>query len=187
VLREGRFKLEDYLNAVTYVSYKMMEMTNAEAFKRTFPQRYQALAARGASAKEISSHVAAYNKNKLVGLVFERAVIPAHVLYADVYGKAIEVQANLMVSAKSEMVRMQAANSLIHNLKAPERKEIALSVEVADSSGMKELKQTLAALAEQQIAAIQGGVRTQEIAHQKLVRVPEVIDVTPIPVPNGDQ
>lgn len=185
VMREGRFKLEDYVNAVTYVSYKMMEMTNTDAFKLTFPQRYQALAARGASAKEISSHVSSYSKNKLVTLIFERAVIPAHVLYADVFGKAIEVQAHLMQNAKSEMVRMQAANSIINNLKAPERKEIALSVDIADSSGMSELKATMAALAEAQLAAIQGGITTREIAHQKLVRVGEMIDITPVS-PNGN-
>lgn len=180
VLKEGRFKVEDYVNAVTYVSYKMMEMTNLDAFKQTFPQRYQTLVMRGASSKEISSHVAMYGKNKLVGLIFERAVIPAHVLYQDVFGKAIEVQANLMLSAKSEMVRMQAANSLLNNLRAPEKKEIALTLDVADSSGMTELKATLAALAESQLTAIQAGHTTREIAHQKLVRTDEMIDITPI-------
>ena len=49
VLTQGKFQVEEYINAVAYVSYKIMGYTNKESYARTFPQRYAALAARGAS------------------------------------------------------------------------------------------------------------------------------------------
>lgn len=45
VMRDGKFKTEDYVNAVAYVSYKIMGYTNQESYQRTFPSRYQALMA----------------------------------------------------------------------------------------------------------------------------------------------
>ena len=47
VLGEGRFKTEDYLNAVKYVSFKLMGYTNQESYYRAFPRRYATLKARG--------------------------------------------------------------------------------------------------------------------------------------------
>ena len=49
VLREGKHKTEDYLSAVMYVSFKLMDMTNKEAYARAFPLRYASLLARGAT------------------------------------------------------------------------------------------------------------------------------------------
>ena len=35
VLQEGKYKMDDYLNAVTYVSFKLMGYTNQEAYFKT--------------------------------------------------------------------------------------------------------------------------------------------------------
>ena len=66
VLREGKFKLEDYLNAVTYVSHRLNGDTQHDAYFKTFPTRYQNLMALGKTPKEISNYVAMFNKGKLV-------------------------------------------------------------------------------------------------------------------------
>ena len=47
VLRDGKFKVEDYLNAVDYCSYKLMGDSNQDAYFKTFPQRYANLLAAG--------------------------------------------------------------------------------------------------------------------------------------------
>jgi len=191
VLKEGRFKVEDYLNAVSFVSFKMMGYSNRESYVRTFPVRYQALAAKGTSDKDISAYVAGYNKNKLVNLILEQTLIPIWVLNQDIYQKAISSQVDLMLGAKSEMVRTQAANSLLLHLKPPEKKQIDLNIGMTETSGMAELKAMLGALANQQLAAIGSGVTTREIAHQKLIKsdgdtgnIPEMIDVTPTQIGN---
>lgn len=186
VLKEGRFKTEDYLNAVAYISYKMMGHSNQDAWKRTFPSRYASMVAAGKSDKEISSHVSHYNKNKLVGLVREQCIIPPHVLYNDVLHRAIVTQAELMQDTKvSPKVRSDAANSLMTHLKPPEKKEVALSIGVEESDGMKELKEMLANLAKKSQDLIAQGMNTAAIAEQTfggdLVEGRVIKDVTPKP------
>ena len=66
VLRDGKFKTEDYLSAVMYVSFKLLGDSNLIAYTKTFPQRYTDLLAKGTSSKDIAAYVSAYNKGKLV-------------------------------------------------------------------------------------------------------------------------
>lgn len=178
VLREGQFKLTDYLNAVTYASFKIMGLSSREAYERTFPGRYQGLVARGASNKDISAYVAAYNQNKLVNLILEQAMIPTWVLNQDAFQKAINTQVELMMTARSEKVRSDAANSLLTHLKRPEKARVELDVNVKETSGMSELKNMLTELAETQQGLIGKGVPTRDIAHQKLIEG-SAIDITP--------
>ena len=168
VLLEGRFKTEDYMRAVAYVSFKLMGHTNQASYKRTFPERYTALSARGATEKDISAYVAAYNKNKLVNMILEQTLVPVWVLNQSIYQKAINIQAELMLTANSEKVRTDAANSLLTHLKKPETKQVELSIGLDETSGMKELKDMLTALAQRQQDLIGQGVTTRDIAHQKL-------------------
>lgn len=176
ILSDGKFKTEDYLNAVSYVSYKIMGLSNKDAYARALPDRYQSLVARGAGTKEISAYVASYAKGRLVNLIMEQTLVPSWILNQEIYQKAINTQAELMLTAKSEKVRADAANSILTHLKRPEKHQVDLNIGVAETTGMKELKDMLTSLAAQQQAAIEAGVKTKEIAHQKLVALDEVID-----------
>jgi hypothetical protein len=169
VLKDGKFKTEDYLNAVIYVSYKLMGDTNQEAYAKTFPQRYQALLQKGTSTKDISAYVAAYNKGKLVNLVLEQCLVPAWVLNQDLYQKAINTQADLMQNANSEKVRCEAANSLLTHLKRPEATKVELDVGIKDNSGLSELKQALIGMAEKQEQLIRSGIQVREITAAPLI------------------
>lgn len=176
VLKDGKFKTEDYLHAVTYVSFKLMGYNNEEAYARTFPSRHQQLLAKGASRKEISAYVSAYHKGKLVNLIMEQTLVPTWVLNQDLFQRAINVQADLMINATSEKVRTEAANSLLSHLKRPEAKGLDIRMEVTDSSGMKELKDTLVKVAQQQQKAIESGITTREIAASPIYDA-EYVDV----------
>ena len=169
VLKEGKFKTEDYLNAVKYVTYKLLGKTNLDAYACTFPQRYQDLVAKGTSSKDIAAYVAAYNKGKLVNLILEQTLVPTWVLNQDIYQKAINTQAELMMNANSEMVRMQAANSILTHLAKPKEAGPLVNIDMRETSGMNELKKALQDLAEQQQGLIKSGVTTKEIAGQRLV------------------
>lgn len=176
VLKEGRFKIADYISAVTYVSLKIMGFTNQDAYARTFPQRYQDLVARGADAKEISAYVAAYNKGKLVNLVLEQTLIPAWVYNQGTYQKAINRQAWLMENAKSEKVQAEAANSLLTHLKKPEKTQVELDIGYKDNSGMEELRDMMAGLAQRQKELIGQGMSTKDVAHQPLRQSQKDVD-----------
>jgi hypothetical protein len=172
VLKDGRFKTDDYLSAVTYVSYKLMGYTNLEAWGRTFPNRYQTLLARNTSSKDIAAHVAAYNKGKLVNLIMEQSMVPSWVLNQELYQKALNVQADLMVNAMSEKVRSDAANSILTHLAKPKDNIAAqINIGIGEHSGMNELRDTLSQLAKQQQELINNGVSTKAIAAQTIIDV----------------
>lgn len=177
VLRDGKFKTDDYVNAVAYVSYKLMGNTNQDAYFKTFPQRYSLLVSRGATPKDISSYVAAYNKGKLVNLILEQTLVPVWILNQDIYQKAINTQAHLMTSAQSELVRTNAANSILTHLARPKEVAAKLTIAMEETNGMKELTTLMRTLAQRQLDAIDNGVSAKEIAAQRIIDVePEDAD-----------
>jgi len=172
VMKEGKFKMEDYINAIKYCSHKIMGANNIDAYVKTFPDKYQAMLSAGKNAKDISSFVTSYNKNKLVNLILEQSMIPSWVLNQDMYQKALNVQCELMMTANSEKVRSDAANSLLTHLKPPEVTKIELDVGLKKDSAMEDLKHTLTELALKQQQFLGAGVtQVKELAQQKLVRV----------------
>ena len=176
VLSEGKFKLSSYMNAVMYVSYKLMGYNNMDAYERTFQQKFQSWIQQGKTAQTISAHVAMYNKSKLVNLVYAQAVIPTHVLNQDKFQEAINHQYYLMKNAASEKVQSDAANSLMIHLKPPEEKQVNLSIGLEETDSIKELKATIATLAEVQVNSIESKKWTAgEIAAARIV-AEEVIE-----------
>lgn len=178
VLQEGRFKAEDYLNAVMFVSFKLMGYSNQDAYAKTFPQRYAALVAKGADLQTISAYVSMYAKGKLVNLILEQSLVPTWVLNQDVYQDAINTLAREMKTAKSEMVRVTAANSILQHLKKPEAVGPLINIDARDTSAVSELKGLLGDLAKQQLEAIHKGTPTKEIAAQRIIEA-EVVPVKP--------
>lgn len=177
VMADGRFKVQEYINAVKYVSHKLMGATNIEAYSKTFPDKIQRFAQQGVTAKDIASYVTAYNKSKLVNLIYEQTLIPSYVLNQDLYQKALNVQAELMVTARSEKVRSDAANSLLSHLKMPETQKVELDVKVKEDGSIAQLRQATLELARQQRLAIGAGqIDAQQAAHSRVVPK-EVVDV----------
>lgn len=169
VMADGRFKVSGYVDAVRYVSHKLMGCTNIEAYTKTFPDKYTRFVAQGVQAKDIASYVTAYNKSKLVNLIFEQTLIPSYVLNQDLYQKALNVQAELMVSAHSEKVRTDAANSLLTHLKMPEVTKVELDIGMKEDSSIAALRAATLELARHQRLSMEAGQTTaQEVAHSKL-------------------
>lgn len=171
VMQDGKFKVSQYLDAVRYVSYKLMGDTNTKAYVKTFPDKYARFKAQGVVDKDIASYITAYNKGKLVNLIFEQTIVPSHVLNQEMYQRALNAQADLMMNAKSEKVRSDAANSILTHLKPPETKKIELDVGVKDSGAISELKQTTMELVAQQKRMIAAGVNNpKEVAESKVIQ-----------------
>jgi hypothetical protein len=170
VMKDGKFKIESYINAVKYVSLKLLGSSNVDAYLKTFTDKHQWFIEHGTSAKDISAYVAAYNKTKLVNLIFAQTLVPFHVLNADLYQKALNVQVALMTDlAVSPKVRSDAANSVLTHLKPPEVTKIELDVK-DDNSMLAGLRQTMVELAAIQHKNIELGISSaKEVAHSSLV------------------
>lgn len=172
VMIDGKFKLEGYVMAVKYVSFKLMGCSNIDAYTRTFPQKMQRWTQiQNLEAKEIASYVTAYNKSKLVNLILAQTLIPTHVLNADIFQKAINVQVELMTSATSEKVRQDAANSLLTHLKAPQETKLQIDVSAATSDSIASLRASVEEHARLQREAIEFGLLTpSQVAEKRLIQ-----------------
>lgn len=174
VLSEGRFKLGDYVRAVMYVSHKVMGKSNLEAYKQTFPDRHAQMVADGRQPKDIASYVAAYNKGKLVNLVYERAMIPTWVLNQDMFQSALNVNYEIMNDVSvSDKVRVEAANSLLTHLKKPEVNKAELKIDIGMNDGMKALEARLSEMADAQMKVIDGEVMSVQDVAALPLNIPE--------------
>lgn len=170
VLADPNVRLPVYIEAVKYVSYKLMGDTNQEAWIKTFPQRYTRLMKQKRSAVHIRSTVACYNRGKIVASVMELSMIPSWLINQDLFQKAINIQAELMIGAKSEKVRTDAANSLLTHLKQPETTKMKLNIEVKQDDSIRELRDaTMELVRVQKLNIESGAMNADEIARSKLI------------------
>lgn len=169
VLLDGKFKAEDYLYAIKYVTYKLLGYTNKDSYIKTFPDRYTKLKAQGLRDDEISGYIAGYNKNKLVNLILEQTLVPTWVLNQDIYQEAINTQARLMRTAKSERVQAMAADSILNHLSKPESVP-TINIGV-NNDQLTDLQNTLTQLAETQLKMIQNGKTAKEVIEAPIIEV----------------
>lgn len=187
ILKTGKYKFSDYLNAVKFVSYCLMEFPDIDAYMLTFPERYQKLLQSGEDkglvgeieirAKLISSYVSGYKKTKMVSKISENALIPSHVLNAPLFQEALNIQMLLARDAESEMVRTTAANSVLNILKAPEKTQIEIDIGIKPSAELDEIKRTIRDLSNLQLAQIEsGGSSTKQVAESIIINAVVVDD-----------
>jgi len=171
-MADGRFKIDQYLNAVRYVSFKLIGDNNDVAYIKTFPDKYNRFLQQGISSKDIASYTSAYNKSKLVNLIFEQTLVPTYVLNADLHQKALNVQAELMTTAKSEKVRSDAANSLLTHLKVPETKKIELDLGIKQDKGIDDLRAATLKLVQQQKDMMTiGSITAEDVASSNIIEL----------------
>jgi hypothetical protein len=177
VMSEGKFKITDYLSAVKFVSHRLLGDNQTTSWAKTFPVRYNDLIQRNVDRSEIGAICSRYASSKLVVLLMGQTMMPTHILNAPLYQKAINVQADLMMNAKSEKVRSDAAANLLLTLKPPEIKKVELSIGVKEDSTIQELRETTMALARQQRQMIESGsMSVKTVAQSKLITNADISD-----------
>lgn len=174
VLSGGKYKLLDYLNAVQYVSYKMLGDVNQVAYSKVFPDRIARFTAQGYDARRISSFVSAYNATKLVVAIYTQSLIPIYIMNAHHLQAAINVQVGIMSNEEvSPKVRTEAANSLMTHLKVPETQKIKLDVTHKESDATTDLRNAVRDLAAKQRDMITNkSMGAKEVAHSVLIEAP---------------
>ena len=176
VLPDPNTTLKGYIRAVKYVSYKLMGYSNQESWIKTFPERFQRLLDEAKPEAYIRSLVCAYNKGQMVNKILEQTMVPTWVLNQDKFQKAINTQAVLMTTAKSEKVRTDAANSLLTHLRRPEAAKVELEIAVKVDDSIGELRRTMTKLGKVQAEAIKLGIDdAQGIAESDIIEG-EIVD-----------
>ena len=172
VLQDGVYKIQDYVNAVIYVSFKLMGLSNRQAWERTFPDRLANLVANGKSERYIDMNVSLYHKNKLVNKIMEQSLVPFWVLNQDARQKAVNTCVEIMQGSRNDLARVKAADTLLNYLQEPKEAGPLIHIDTRETAGFKELQNLLSDLANKQLDAIQNGMTAKEIAEQPIIDVP---------------
>ena len=172
VIKEGRFKVSDYLKAVKYCTYKIAGNSNRKSYLLAFPEKREKFVGEDGKVDEtIDQYVGVYNSGKLVRLILDRARVPVNLLYMDLYHEALNTQAELMRFARSEKVRSDAAGKIMDALRAPENVKMEVEIGVKEDSSLRELREATRMLAKQQRDALASGVvDAKEVAGAKLIK-----------------
>jgi len=158
VMNDGRFKIQQYIAAVKYCSFKFMGDTNLMAYTRAFPEKIAQFTADGVSNKDISSYVNAYKNSKLVMLIMEQSMVPCYVANNHMFQDALNTQHLLMHDPTvSPKVRSDAANSILTHLKPPENKKIEIDIGVNQGSIIEDYQQAMVRMVEKQQELIAAG------------------------------
>ena len=169
VLKDGKFKITDYMNAVRFVSYKLMGYSDIDAYVVTFPDRYQKLVDAGVSRDDAGPYVSAYKKNVLVVKIFEQTIIPSHVLNAPMHQQALNELMKIGLNSRSDMARVNALSKVLDTTKAPEIAKIELDLKMDNKDAIADLRKATEELAMEQLKSIQAGKAVREIAESTII------------------
>ena len=146
VLSKGKYKMEDYINAVKYVSFKLVGYSNIKAYAATFPDRYQRLRDEGQT--QIEAFVSMYNKNKLVMQIYEQTIVPSYVLNAPMHQQALNTLAAMIVDDDIRgMTKVKACEAILQYTKQPDivKGELTIGIEQSDTiNDLREITENLA-------------------------------------------
>jgi NAD-specific glutamate dehydrogenase len=184
VLTTGKYPIEKYLNAIKFVSYKLMNMTNRDAYIHTYPDRYKKLKERYVDVeglteeefeKKVSSYVYSVAKSNLVVSILSQVQIPTKLLNMGLLQEAINTEASLMRNARSEIVREKAANTLIQYLGQEEDNRIQADVGYKKDDIIEQYELAMKNMVEEQLSQIRKGADVKQIANAPIVEA-EVIE-----------
>lgn len=171
VLSKGKYKMEDYIAAVKYISFKLLGYTNIDAYAATFPERYQRLVSEG--QQKIDAFVAMYNKNKLVMQIYEQTIVPSYVLNAPLHQEALNELAKMIKDPSVKgMTKVKACEAILQHTKQPDvvKGELTIGIEQQDTiAELREVTEQLAATYRKTLEL--GSKSLKEVAEAKIIDV----------------
>jgi hypothetical protein len=156
-----------YMSAIKFFTLVESDMSLVDAYCKVFPERLQAILNLGKDRSEISGQASRYNNSKLVNDIRTMATIPVQLIHRHTFYKAIQVEADLMINARSEMVRQQAAATLIKELKPAEEQKMQLDIGVKHSV-IDDYEKAILAMVDTQQELISKGGDVKAIANASI-------------------
>lgn len=162
VLKGVKASMKSYVNAIRFCAYLVsMDDNYTEAYKRVFwdtdfVKNRVNLSTSDPKYGELTSAASRYRRSKLVVDILTLSQVPLDMLFAGHRYKAMGVLAELMVTAKLDRDKIQAARTVLEMTKSDTVK-IDLDIGVKEDSAVLNLKTQLAELAAQQTALLGAG------------------------------
>ena len=174
VFKENSRRSHDqYLSAVKFFSLVEAGNSLTDAYIKTFPERYTARK-RNHDPEDrkkdiMRGEASRYNSSVLVNEIRKVAAIPVQLIHRHILHEAIIEQANLMRTARSEMVKQKAAACLIAELKPSEDHVLNVKVEDGTTSMIDQLRNATEKLAAAELQRVKAGVPLKDIAESKII------------------
>ena len=180
VLANPDYTMTSYLNAVKFVSYRLMDYSIIDSYMLAFPDRYERLLDKYADmgdeewirANKISPYASIYAKGDLVVEIMTQSIIPPSILNVDMFQKALNRSAWLMENARSETVQQLAAKTILETLKPDAVQRVELDIGLKENDVINDLRNITMTLAQQQQQAISAGAMgSKEVCEMTIIDV----------------
>lgn len=165
IISNGKYSLEEYNNAIHFLTLILLEHSDIDAYEIVFPERYLRLKTRGVTRSKMSSYVSNYKGTILVTQLLEQSLVPTYLVNAPKLQAAINHTEFLMLNAKSETVQQKAAETLITNLKAPEAAKLEVDISINKGEVVDDYEAVMREVAKKKREAILAGADIKEIAN----------------------
>ena len=171
VLSKGKYKMEDYIAAVKYISFKLLGYSNIDAYAATFPERYERLVDSGQN--NIDAYVSMYNKGKLVMQIYEQTMVPTWVLNAPLHQEALNTLADMLHDPTVRgMAKVKACEAILAHTKQPEVVKGELTIGLEQQDTIADLRDVTEKLANTFRATLEHNTKTlKEIAESQIIDV----------------
>lgn len=164
---------EQYLNAVKFFSLVEAGNSLTDAYIKLFPHRYTDRQANYPPEKRDKSimrgEASRFNSSVLVTEIKRVASVPVQLIHRHTLHAAIAVQVDLMVNAKSDMVKQKASATLIEKLMPLEDQVLNVKVEDNTSSVIDELRKATEQLAAAEYQSCNAGIPLKDLAERTII------------------
>lgn len=179
VIGMGKFDLNEYTNAVKFMTYVAMGCTNKDAYAYTFPERMKRYELNNVSEKAVSAYVSGYNRSKLIVEMRKQFAIPVYILNSDVPQKAINRLLTVIEKSKNDLAVVKACEALIVACAPPVDTKLTVDVNIKQDDEFEDMKKRIRDVSSMQRQIIEDGkVSARVVAeHRILEGSAHVIDV----------
>lgn len=183
VLQQNKAGIKQYLNAIRFCSYLIALDDNfTEAYKKVFwdtefVKNRMDLKSDDGQYKELTSAASRYRKSKLVVDILTVSQVPMHLMFTGMQYQAVGVLHEVMMTARLDRDKINAAKELLAATKAPENIKIDLDVGVKENSAIQQLNDQLAQLAGSQKTQLEAGnTDLKVLGAMKVVKEEDIIE-----------
>ena len=170
VLSTGKYKMEDYISAIKYVSFKLLNYSNVDAYAATFPERFNRLKKEG---QQVEAFASMYNKNKLVMQIYEQTIVPSYVLNAPLHQEALNELAKMIKDPYVKgMTKVKACEAILQYTKQPDVVKGELSIDIGQQDTIAELREVTEQLADTFKKSLEHKVKSlKEISEANIIDI----------------
>ena len=183
VLQQNKAGIKQYLNAIRFCSYLISLDDNfTEAYKKVFwdtefVKSKLDLKSDDSKYKELTSAASRYRKSKLVVDILTVSQVPMHLMFTGMQYQAVGVLHEVMMTAKLDRDKINAAKELLAATKAPENIKIDLDIGVKENSAIQQLNEQLAQVGSNQIKHLESGTTDlKKLGAMKVKREEDIVE-----------